>query len=422
MAIYYSNHASANDANGGTNATTDAKATFNSARTLYDRTNSGLRDIIACASSPGGSVSFSGTAGFRHFQNNQSLWAVGLNESERMSHQGRAGDLVTFLASSSYWFQYKDVFQYYTWANFILDCTSMTAGDSCIKVFDNGVGSISSQPGLILDNVRVTKAYWDGPKFGPYTDGLIVRQCQFDDYGRVGSNCQGIYIEGKNCLVTQNVSFQIPANVAFLGTGIRLYTNSASIIAGYPESSGNIIERNLVYDTQTGLAFSGNNCQMKNNYICRPTSIGLDVLFQNGGTNNGLYLLNNSLIGILAGSNGFFAFNTGATHSNLEIQNNIFYNFTTPVNLNGATASVNANNLTTDPSYTDAANNDLSIPEGSSARNNGVVRAEVTNDYLGTTRPQGVAYDQGAFEFIEASLPFSTSVGTLGRVPRYFFT
>ena len=420
MSIYYS--PSGNDANGGTNATTDAKLTFNSARTLYNRANPSLRDIIACASTPGGSANFSGTAGFRHLQNNQSLWTCGVNESERMSHQGRSGDLITFLASSSFWFQYKDTFQYYTWGNFIIDCTSMTSGDSCIKVFDNGVGSITSQPGLILENVRVTKAYIDGPKFGPYTDGLIVRQCQFDDFGRVGSNCQGIYIEGQNCLVTQNTSWQIPANVAYLGTGIRLYTNSAAIALGYPESANNIISRNLVYDIQGGLAFSGNNIQVKNNYVCRPTSVGIDLLFQSAGTNNGVYILNNSGIGILSGSYGFFIFNTGASHNNLEIQNNIFYNFTTPVDLNGATASINANNLSSDPSYIDAANNNLAIPEGSIARNNGVTRPEVTDDYVGTARPQGVAYDQGAFEFIEASLPFSTSVGSLGRVPRYFFT
>jgi hypothetical protein len=54
---------------------------------------------------------------------------------------------------------------------------------------------------------------------------------------------------------------------------------------------------------------------------------------------------------------------------------------------------VNAN-----PQYTSPGTADLTIPSASPAHDAGVTIATVTTDILGVARPQGAAYDMGAYE------------------------
>ena len=413
-----------NDANGGTNDTSDALQTLNAARTKYDYTNPDKRDIVLCADTVGGSANFSGTGGFRFLNNNESLWQFGTSEAQRMSIHGRVGDTIRFLASSSFWFQFKDRCQYFTLFNFTIDAADMTVGDAPIKLFSNTSAS-PEQVGLIFDNLSILNAHTDGVKLGQLMNGWQVTNCLFENFGRIGANNQGLYGVGRNGLIQGNVAYKTTGNMQ--ATGLRCYTNTGEIDVGYPESDTITFTRNLVYDCQTGLAFAGSGLLIMNNYLLRMSSVALDFIPQASGSNDGVKVLNNSGYGLGAGDHGFYNLAPGNPYANLEIQNNILWNYTNPVNLNGGSATVNANNLTaSDPLYADQATNDLSIPTGSPAKNNGVTRAEVTEDFLGTLRPQGAAYDQGAFEFVEAAqagygYPGAVNVGVLSAPRSYVF-
>ncbi len=52
--------------------------------------------------------------------------------------------------------------------------------------------------------------------------------------------------------------------------------------------------------------------------------------------------------------------------------------------------------------FVDPENHDFRLKEGSCAIDMGVSLTEVTHDFDGVKRPQGIAYDIGAFEFIPA--------------------
>ena len=57
--------------------------------------------------------------------------------------------------------------------------------------------------------------------------------------------------------------------------------------------------------------------------------------------------------------------------------------------------------------YTDVAGGDLSLPSTSPAVNAGKTLVDVTDDILGVARPQGAAYDMGAYEYVSPVVPTS---------------
>lgn len=113
----------------------------------------------------------------------------------------------------------------------------------------------------------------------------------------------------------------------------------------------------------------------------------------------------------------------------VHVYNNTFYNFiasgTTAVTVVAAKCSTSmcfirnniahqtggfvngtqSNNLTTDPSFTNPAEGDFTIRNGSAAIDRGVTLAEVPKDFAGVRRPQGAGYDIGAYEAGDGSNP-----------------
>ena len=88
----------------------------------------------------------------------------------------------------------------------------------------------------------------------------------------------------------------------------------------------------------------------------------------------------------------------GATTSNVTVE----YNLTmggTAAEGNGAGVTLSNNLDNTDPKFVNASTFNFTLQAGSPAIDAGVTLSYVTNDFLGTSRPQGVAYDIGAFEF-----------------------
>jgi parallel beta-helix repeat protein len=60
-------------------------------------------------------------------------------------------------------------------------------------------------------------------------------------------------------------------------------------------------------------------------------------------------------------------------------------------------------NVSGDPLFTNAGSEDFTLQAGSSAINVGLTIGTITTDFAGTTRPQGAAYEIGAYEFTESS-------------------
>ncbi len=164
---------------------------------------------------------------------------------------------------------------------------------------------------------------------------------------------------------------------------------------------------------------SGTNVIVRNNVfynIVRGWAIQLypDVLDQ-------IYIVNNTFAFPNPHEDGHVI--VAATLSNAVIANNIFYqpltagvffdggttsNVTVEYNLTtgGTAAEGNGVGVTlsndldnTDPKFVDASLFNFALQAGSPAIDAGVTLSYVTNDFLGTGRPQGAAYDIGAFEF-----------------------
>jgi hypothetical protein len=72
------------------------------------------------------------------------------------------------------------------------------------------------------------------------------------------------------------------------------------------------------------------------------------------------------------------------------------------------------NGLNVDPALVDPAKGDVSLRAGSPAIDRGVTIAAIQSDKVGTSRPQGAAYDIGAYEYSGggASTPTSTTLDT----------
>lgn len=80
-----------------------------------------------------------------------------------------------------------------------------------------------------------------------------------------------------------------------------------------------------------------------------------------------------------------------------QIRNNIMFNVGGTISGSGFSAS---NNITSNPLFVDAAAGDFHLQAGSIARDAGITLAHVPTDADGVLRPQGTAYDVGAYEFV----------------------
>ena len=88
----------------------------------------------------------------------------------------------------------------------------------------------------------------------------------------------------------------------------------------------------------------------------------------------------------------------GATTSNVVVQYNLTMGGTATTG-SGAGVTMSHNLDNTDPKLVNAPAFNLQLLAGSPAIDGGVTLSYVTNDFLGVSRPQGSAYDIGAFEF-----------------------
>jgi len=192
----------------------------------------------------------------------------------------------------------------------------------------------------------------------------------------------GVYIgNSDNCLI-QGGSYYDNA-----GGGVH-------IANGTP--TGNIIEQIRSYSNKWGMVDADENGNTwRNNLFYSNTSHGANIISVTSS-----YVYNNTFYG-----NGGIGVWSETDTTGILLKNNIVYNNTGGNISLGGTGHTQTTNLTTDPSFTNAAGADFTLQSGSAARDTGTNLSGdgVTTDYLGTSRPQNGVFDIGAYEYLVAS-------------------
>jgi hypothetical protein len=159
--------------------------------------------------------------------------------------------------------------------------------------------------------------------------------------------------------------------------------------------SNNLIARNYIYSigattSHRGIAVAnGSNNQVIYNVIAVGTGDGIEVGVD--GLNTSIY--NNTVYGNAGPGLDILATNDGGNIA----RNNIFYANSTPI-VDARGDLLASHNLSTNPSFVDAAAGDFTLQESSAARDAGMLISGLTVDFLGNPVPQGATTDIGAFE------------------------
>jgi len=207
-----------------------------------------------------------------------------------------------------------------------------------------------------------------------------------------------------------------------VGTGFVGVGDCGAGIWEDPASNGNYIGNNYIHHCPShALYLTGDNTTVFNNLVTHNGMFGLQMSGNIGVATN-MKVYNN-----VFASNARSGIVIWLAHANHEIKNNIFYqNLEAGISLwdstgsgiiidnnvsygnvqgdliigGGATISYTATNwLHSDPLFVNAAALDFHLQSGSPAINTGLTLSAVTTDYDGFARPQGAAYDIGAYEF-----------------------
>ncbi len=136
------------------------------------------------------------------------------------------------------------------------------------------------------------------------------------------------------------------------------------------KGNGNKFYNNLVYNNHAGIlvGYGSSDALVANNTIYGNETWGMQISSSFSGSTN-TRVTNN-----ISWGNGGQQIIGNGTNTKLE------------------------NNLTTDPRFVNAGGYDFGVQAGSPAIDKGVALAEVPTDFTGKARPEGAAYDIGAFE------------------------
>jgi len=220
-----------------------------------------------------------------------------------------------------------------------------------------------------------------------------------------GERWYGIYLHaGNNLLVEGNDIYNNP------GGGIQIYTGP---------SNGVTIRNNKIHDNNTlpvsvigGILVQSPglgelNVKIYNNLIYnngsnpshnRTHAFGIQI----GSGVVGAQIFSNTIFG----NDGYGIQIVDATDTGTIVKNNIVYGNSLADIKNNGSGTTLISNLTVNPLFVNAGALDFHLQAGSAAINQGVTLGSPWNvDYAGTARPQGGAYDMGAYEFTGTATP-----------------
>ncbi len=175
----------------------------------------------------------------------------------------------------------------------------------------------------------------------------------------------GIYIESStNVLVTNNLLYDNTH-----GWGIQVYSGSTTGSSGLT-----IVDNTFAFPNpyrQGQLLFAGpsvSNAVVENNVFYEPQVEGL-------------------------------RFSTSGSYSNVTVESNLTTGGVITASNPGGSVQVSGNYDNTDALLVSPSNNDFHLQSTSPAIDRGLTAPQVTTDLEGTARPQGAAYDVGAYEW-----------------------
>jgi Right handed beta helix region len=203
----------------------------------------------------------------------------------------------------------------------------------------------------------------------------------------------GLYINGSHVTVTNNLIYDNRGyGIQLNGSSSAFYDSAKFAGVDFAESHNWVIANNtLAYSiTQAGIVVWGNKC---NN-----TRIENNIFYENGVTNpaaspQGINFTSTGCTGIAIRNNLAYATTPGAT-AFLGLGAKEWVHYTQSGNIVNLSSPgfVNApDTLPTSPNF--------ALTERSPAIDKGLPLAEITRAFDGTTRPQGHAYDIGAYEY-----------------------
>jgi hypothetical protein len=292
---------------------------------------------------------------------------------------------------------------------------------------------------LIIDGINVQDAVAFG---GTGVHHIRMQNCEVKNAGRgaVGFG-QGISLVDGQTHDMEFVSMNVHSNgTSRLDHGIYLcsrntvirngfwYDNSGYGIQAFESGAANCNDGLQIYGNKIftnvgdgGVTLNhGDNILFYDNLIFNNTNGGLaSICFPGAGTLNNTQVYNNTFYG-----NGGASIDICAGATNTQIKNNIIQ--TSNVQIQNANAgTVFATNLCNNPGtgcgrvgtavFVNAAGADFHVQATSTASLNvGTTLSAVPHDFDGVARPQGTAYDLGAYERIESSSPITVYVAPTG--------
>ena len=198
------------------------------------------------------------------------------------------------------------------------------------------------------------------------------------------------------------------------GYGIQIYSSG-----GVDNADNTIIRNNRIHDNRGDGGVTLNhsaNIQFYNNLVYNNAN-GVAVSYGNP-INTQIY--NNTIYNHLGEGIGI-----GAGSSGTLIRNNILFQNAPAIN-NSGTNTTFSNNLCSssgtgcsvigNPLFVNAAANDFHLTASSPAVNAGTTISTVITDFDGVTRPQGAAYDIGAYEYASGGTGDTTPPSTPGSL------
>ncbi len=229
----------------------------------------------------------------------------------------------------------------------------------------------------------------------------IGHVCSDSDLGKVG-----IYTSATNVVIDRNVIHTIgrlsPGEQGCAPTNTNYQNHDHAI---YVESSTSVlVSNNVFYDNQHGWdvhVYSSSG----------PGSSGLTIVnntfaFPNPYRDGQVLFSTPAVSSAIVENNVFYEpqtegvhFGSGGAYSNVTVKNNLTTGAPTTVTSSGGTVVVTGNVDSTDALLVSPSTDDFHLEPTSPAIDHGLTLTTVTTDIDGTPRPQGSAYDLGAYEW-----------------------
>ncbi len=315
------------------------------------------------------------------------------------------GEPVIIKPSGDNWcFNLTGEYQYIKIEDMAFDAVNVRVG-GCMHV----KGDRNTSPQKYVHHIRFTncEAYnsTESNILASYnTHHIEYINCVSHDCGPDPVRDMGFYMAMSDGLVDGCIAYNCS------GSGIGVW----SVVAGQgnEQNVGSIIRNCKTWNSGEGMgAYSGSDHKIYNNVIWNTTrSGGYGGIRVDGADDTQVY--NNTIYdcvsdGIRINDSSGGGQNEPGTNRTI-VRNNIIYNVGGSAIDDSGDDTVEDHNLTTDPSFTDTdgadniagnADDDLTLQAGSSAIDAGSFVTAPAMDIDGKARPQGAAYDIGAYEY-----------------------